>query len=126
MPGYVEGAIVEGAAAVVLDDLLAIPAVRRHLRTRPPSLQPAIEEAVTAIRQAARAYNAASASGSAEAPVAEIVQPFEKGITTREAARLLGLGERRARQLATGGMGRKVGRQWLLDAAAVEEYRRRT
>lgn len=130
MPGYVEGAaLVEGAAAHVLAELLAIPGVRHYLRGRPPELQGAIEEAVTAIRQAARAYEqaraSASAFGSAETALAEIVQPFEREIVTREAAALLGLTERRVRQLAAEGMGRRAGGRWLLDRTAVEEYRRR-
>lgn len=130
MPAYVEGAaLVEGVAAHVLAELLATPAARRYLRARPPSLQGAIEEAVTAIRQAACAYEAVlaptSGSGSAETPLAEIVRRFGEEITTGQAAVLLGVSERRARQLAAGGMGRKAGRTWLLDRAAVEEHRRR-
>lgn len=130
MPGYLQGAAyVEGVSAHVLAELLATPAARRYLRARPPALQGAIEEAVTAIRQAARTYEAmlapASVSGSAETPLAEIVQPFEREIGTREAAALLGVTERRVRQLAAGGMGRRVGGRWLLDRTEVEEHRRR-
>ena len=130
MSGYLrQAAYVEGVAAHVLAELLATPAARRYLRARPPALQGDIERAIVAIRQAAGAYQAtlgpASAGGSAETPLAEIVQPFDREITTSEAAVLLGVTERRVRQLAARGMGRKAGSQWLLDRTAVEERRRR-
>jgi excisionase family DNA binding protein len=128
--GYLrQAAYVDGVVAHVLAELLATPAARRYLRSRPATLQGDIERAIVAIRQAAGAYEKtlgpASADGSAETPLAEIVQPFDREITTREAAALLGVTERRVRQLAAGGMGRKAGSQWLLDRTAVEEYRRR-
>ncbi|MDX5565647.1 hypothetical protein PYK79_23185 [Streptomyces sp. ID05-04B] len=128
MSGYVRsGAIVEGAAAHVLADLLGTEAARRYLRQKPPALQGDIERAVTAIRRAALAYEATltpiSAAGSSETAFAEIVQPFEREITTGQAAALLGLTERRVRQLAAGGMGRRAGGRWLIDRTAVEEHR---
>ncbi|MFE7980597.1 helix-turn-helix domain-containing protein [Streptomyces cellulosae] len=131
MSGYVrDAAVVEGAAAHILAELLATPGVRRYLRSRPATLQRDIEQAVAAIRRAAVAYetalvSATSGTGNAETPGPEIVQPFDREITTGEAAALLGLSERRARQLAAGGMGRRAGGRWLLDRTAVEEYRRR-
>ncbi|MDT3724893.1 helix-turn-helix domain-containing protein [Streptomyces sp. DSM 41972] len=131
MSGYLRNAaVVEGAAAHILAELLATPGVRRYLRARPATLQRELEQTVAAIRRAAVAYeaglvSAASANGSAETPAAEIVQPFDREITTGEAAALLELTERRVRQLAASGMGRRAGGRWLLDRTAVEEYRRR-
>jgi hypothetical protein len=40
-----------------------------------------------------------------------------------QAAILLGLSARRVKQLAAGGVGQKIGREWLLDEAKVKALR---
>ena len=54
-----------------------------------------------------------------EAPASDSVV-----MDTAAAAGLLGLSERRVRQLAVGGLlvGRKVGRQWLIDEGSITAY----
>ena len=51
-----------------------------------------------------------------------------KPLTTAEAARELGVTGARIRQLAAGGelKGEKRGRDWMIDAASVEERKRKS
>ena len=51
-----------------------------------------------------------------------------KTLTTAEAARELGVSDARIRQLAAAGelKGEKRGRDWMIDAASVEERKRKT
>jgi len=49
------------------------------------------------------------------------VAPEDHWITTGEAARRLHKSERTARRIAEQGIGRRVGRQWLLPADAIPE-----
>ncbi|MFI7632423.1 helix-turn-helix domain-containing protein [Microbispora rosea] len=118
---YVEGALVSGFAAHVVDRLLA-----KHLpmllRSTPMSEEQraALVETRVAVALAADTWAIAAAA----TPVAAIgsSSPGDE-ISTAEAAALLGVKERRVRQLAEGGLGRKVGRVWVLDRAAVLAWR---
>ncbi len=57
--------------------------------------------------------------GNLPTPPAEAVVPSEHELTVTQAAAMLGVTTRRARQLAPLLGGRKAGGVWLLDAAAV-------
>lgn len=124
-PPYVEGALIEGFAAHVLDRVLArhLPA---YLGRFSAGQRAEVDAARTAIRRAADAYEQRpliAVSGSAETHGAETSADSAHEISTSEAAVILRITERRARQLAAGGMGRKVGRAWLLDRSLVLAYR---
>lgn len=119
-----DAALVSGFAAEVLDRMLAaylpkvLPALSGEQRAE-------VEATHAAVGWAAGRWQArpVSASGSAETRVTEIVAVSgHDEISTAEAARMLRLSERRVRQLAAGGMGRRVGRTWLLDRDQVELY----
>lgn len=121
---YVRGALVQGVSAHVLDRVLSSPNVARVLDSLPPWMRPEVEETRRAIHRAAGEYEVlpVAVDGSTEAPPAEIGPLSAHEISTYQAGILLGLGERRVRQLAAGGMGRRVGGRWLLDRSAVLAY----
>lgn len=123
-PGYVHGALVHGVSAHVLDRLLASPDVVRLFAAMPPWMRPELEATRRAVRVAAQEYEAlpTAGRGSAETPAAEVGPLSPHEISTYQASVLLGVGERRVRQLAAGGMGRQVGGRWLLDRSAVLAY----
>lgn len=129
---YVAGAVVAGVSAHVLDRILAQPNVAQVLRCLPSWMGPEVEATRRAIGRAAREYERlpVAVDGTAETPPVEVGPPSEReiGMFTNEAAALLALSERRVRQLAAGGMGRKAGGRWLLDrgAVAAEAARRRS
>lgn len=122
--GYVEGALVTGVSAHILDRVLASPNVANVLAGLPPWMRPEVEATRRAIRRAAREYEAlpVSAHGSAEAEVPEVGPALAHEITTTEASTLLALSERRIRQLAAEGMGRRQAGRWVLDRSAVLAY----
>jgi hypothetical protein len=124
MSGYVRGALVQGVSAHVLARVLASPNVAEVLRSLPPWMRPELDETCRAIRRAAHEYEqlAPAVDGSEETEIPEVAAPLGHEITTREAAVLLGLTERRARQLAAGGMGQRRGGRWVLDRSAVLAY----
>lgn len=123
-PGYVHGALVHGVSAHVFDRVLASPHVARILDELPGWMRPEVDAARRAIRLAAREYEALpiAVAGTAETPVPEVGPLSPHEIDTYQASVLLGLGERRVRQLAAGGMGRLVGGRWLLDRSVVLAY----
>lgn len=120
---WVEGAVASGFAAEVVACLLA---------RRLPKLMPAftVEQRVEvaafhrAVARAADRYRArpVSPGRNGETPVTEVVLSSRRDdeISTSEAAALLGVGVRRVQQYAKAGMGRRVGRLWLLDRGEVE------
>lgn len=126
-PTYVEGALVHGVSAHVLARILAGSNVAAALNSLPSWMRPEIDATCRAIRRAARAYEALppAGGGRAEAVAVDVGPPLPHEITTREAGALLGLGERRMRQLAAAGMGRRTGSRWLLDRSAVLAYAER-
>lgn len=128
-PPYVEGAaLIEGFAAHVLDRVLArhLPAV---LAVMPfsPEQRAEVDAARAAIQQAADRYEQRPLSAADDETALDVAavsaDSAHEWISTSEAAVMLGVQERRARQLAAAGMGRKVGRAWLLDRSAVLVYR---
>ncbi|WP_405924743.1 helix-turn-helix domain-containing protein [Streptomyces sp. NBC_00035] len=128
MSGYVGGALVDGVTAHVLDKVLASPHVSEVLRSLPPWMRDEVEAGRRAIRRAAREYEqlgVAAAEGRAETEIPEVAAPLGHEITTGEAAALLGLSERRVRQLAGDGMGQLRGGRWVLDRSAVLAYAER-
>jgi hypothetical protein len=121
-----DAAVVQGVSAHALDRILA-----RHL----PAVLPAMPEwmrvevlvAQDNIRRAAKAYESLpiAAGGSAETDEAEIDPEWtDDEISTEAAATLLGVSNRRARQLGAAGLGRKVGPVWVFDRARVLAERR--
>lgn len=121
------GALVDGVSAHVLDRVLRSPNVEQVLRSLPPWMRSELEATRRAIQRAARDYEArlVAVDGTAETEVPDVGAPLGHEITTREAAALLGLTERRVRQLAAGGMGRRRGGRWVLDRSAVLAYAER-
>ncbi|MEV6212137.1 hypothetical protein [Kitasatospora sp. NPDC051914] len=124
---YVEGAaLVSGVSAHVLDRLFASPNVMQTLDRimLPPDMRAELEATRRAIRRAALLYEALprAVNGSAETDVPEVEAPLPHEITTTEASTVLGLSERRMRQLAAEGMGRQLAGRWLLDRSAVLAY----
>jgi hypothetical protein len=128
--------VTDGLRAI--NRLAALRVVDRHLaRTLAPVLwslplwlRQAVEEYQAEIRLGAQIYESlpVAAGGNSETPDAEMPPSWmETEVGTREAAELLGVSARRARQLAAGGLGRKVGSVWVLDRALVvaEATRRR-
>ncbi|WP_431900227.1 helix-turn-helix domain-containing protein [Nonomuraea sp. bgisy101] len=122
---YVDGAVVDGFAAYCLDRILArhLPALLAHSNLS-PTQRAQLESVKADIRKASRRWEASitSADVSAETTSPEIT-PSSEWVNTEQAATLLGMTPRRARQLAAGGLGVKVRGTWLLDRAAVIEYR---
>jgi hypothetical protein len=121
VPYVASAALVSGPAAHVIDRLLA-----RYLPSLllPTWLIAEVESTRAAIRLAAREYEAlpVAASGTAATAVAEIEPALPCEISTADASGLLGLSERRTRQLGPL-LGRRVGRAWLFDRDAVLDYR---
>lgn len=118
------GAHIAGWSAFAVDAIL-----RRHGRPYLAAMGAAqraeVERTARAVHQAALHWRATSADGNAETAPPEVARPWGRDeITTAAAALMLGLSERRVRQLAAGweaaGIARKLGRAWLLDRAAVE------
>lgn len=128
---FVEGAVVTGWAAHVLNRLLARQALLAPLlkNSRLTAEQRAeLESVIRDIRKAARRWEASAISddSSYETPQTEIasLSPQEnRVVTVEQASILLGLGVRRTQQLAAGGLGVKVRGRYLLDAAVIDEYR---
>lgn len=127
---YVEGAaIVSGLPAHVIDRILAL-----HLSAVLGSLpfsqaqRQEIQAAKNAIHRAADRYiglPSVAAPGNTATKIEEVAASWSPDeITTAEAGELLGLTERRMRQLAACGMGRKAGHAWLLDRSMVLAYSR--
>ncbi|MGW6915560.1 helix-turn-helix domain-containing protein [Kitasatospora sp. NPDC054939] len=129
-PGYVEGALVTGVSAHVLDRILAAPHVSAVLASLPPWMRPEVDATRRAVRRAARAYEAlpTAADGNTELPPDAPGPQWEHEITTAEAGAILALSQRRIRQIAAAhdGMGRRTGGRWLLDRSAVLAYRERS
>jgi hypothetical protein len=113
-----DAALVDGTAAVIIAAVLKrhLPA---YLAALPVPVRRDVDQALDALQRAAAAHR--SASGKTETPSTPVdAGSDQQGLTTAEAAQMLGVGERRARQLAAAGLGRKVGPVWLLDPTAVQ------
>lgn len=98
-------------------DRAVVPALRASAEPVPADLSDFVE----ACRELARRRSSATgSSGDVEAPTG--AESADGEITTLEAATRLDVGERQVRNLCRSGRlrARKVGRSWLVDAAAVE------
>jgi len=122
-------AVIHGPAAWVIARILAAPNVRTLLLNLPAGwLRPyagEIADAVAAVHRAAAAWDTAapiSPTRNDETAPDEIEPPSAWSVST--AAAYLGLTERRVQQLAEQLGGRRIGRTWALDPAAVREYGR--
>lgn len=117
------GAFVHGRAAVGMAWLLRRAANRGDLAGLPEGVYEETLAAIQAVDLASMAWNrrTAAANGRTAAPAAPNRSPsIHATLTVDEAARMLKLSTRRARDLAAGGLGRKAGGSWLLDPAAVQ------
>jgi hypothetical protein len=125
---YVQGALVSGASAHVLDRVLRSPSVRRVLGNLPPFLRAEVEATARAIHMPAEVYEAlpVSSERSGETAICETAACWtpQEGVSTRQAAELLGVSRRSVQQLAAAGLGRWVAGRWQLDETAVREYGR--
>ncbi|MEU2625739.1 hypothetical protein [Kitasatospora sp. NPDC007106] len=108
----------------MLDRILASPNVAQVLRALPTWMHLEVDATRRAIRRAAHTYEALprAADGSAEVDAPEVGPGLPHEITTTEASTLLALSERRVRQLAAEGMGRRQAGRWFLDRSAVLAY----
>lgn len=137
VPFVQHAAVVHGRAAVGVAWLLERSVSRGDLEALPAAMRAEVVAAIEAVRLAGAAWsrrNVGAVSGadsgtsatragadgasSAHEPRGEVL-----GVT--ESAEILGVGVRRARDLAAGGLGEKVGGRWVLHRAAVEEERAR-
>lgn len=76
-------------------------------------------------RQPDRTAEPIAASGNSETRIEWDRAHSEDAMSVSEAAMILELGERQVRNLAASGLGRRVGKGWVLDRAAVEAERER-
>jgi excisionase family DNA binding protein len=124
---YVEGALVTGHAAHVMDRILRSPNVAAVLTNLPQPLRSEVLATASAISRAARAWERLplSPERSDETPLGEIEAlsvARSELLTTKQVAEQLGVSSRRVQQLAAGGLGSFVGRQWLFDQDVVRAY----
>lgn len=121
-------AIVHGRAAVGVAWLLRRAADRGDLASLPEAVRAETVAAIQAVDLASKAWarrqptaDATAVCGtSAARPPAGGSHSAGDVLTTAQAAQLLGVKERRARDLAASGLGRLVGGRWMLDRSAVE------
>jgi hypothetical protein len=119
---YVEAAVIDGWPAFAIARMLTR-SCGDEIADLPAHLRAPIEDATNALRHAGERW-ATSARGSAEAALPEAPVPLEHDedeVSTREAAHMLELSDRRIRQLAADGrlVGRQIQGRWVLDRGAV-------
>ncbi|WP_157884030.1 helix-turn-helix domain-containing protein [Arthrobacter alpinus] len=124
------GAHVSGGPAFIIANLIELTKVDDRLRGLPPELRAATLETLDDIRGAAAVWDRSRKGNQAPEvvgiqDVAVTVDALESFLTTAQAADVLGVSERRVRQLADVGTlaGRKLGRQWQLDPESVQARR---
>lgn len=125
---YVEGALVRGSSAWLLSRILASPGVAAVVNNSPQWVDRAeLAATIAAIHTAARRFDTTTAALEREdaAPLGAVMPQSAPGWTVRRAAAYLGLSHRRVQEIAAELGGRRVGRAWILDEAAVREYERR-
>ena len=119
-------AVVHGRAAIGVAWLLQRAVERGETASLPDAVRAETLAAIQAVDLASRAWvrrqpSAVSTSEfgtSAARPAADPASSTHE-ITTAEAAEMLGVGERRARDLAASGLGRRAGGRWMLNRARV-------
>lgn len=123
------GAHVAGGSAYVLAAILDGANVPGRLGGLPTELRAATLQTLDDIRGAAAIWDQERKEGRSvdNFPGAgeDPTHPLESFLTTAQAADILGIGDRRVRQLADTGTlaGRKLGRQWQLDPESVQARR---
>ena len=123
------GALVAGWSAFAIDAILRAtdetgrPRGARYAAAMNPQQRAEIEQTCRAIKAAAPQYDAASVTEATATPVSENSGESTGEIDTATVAAALGVGHRRACQLADGwaevGLARKVGRTWLISREAI-------
>lgn len=135
--GRVDGAYVTGIQAWLFYEVIDRHELHERLsRMTPPMRQEAVDF-FQALRDAAKQFDdnhqegltglvASSGSGTAEVTQTEVAGSSRHDhISLAEAAQLLGVSDRWARQLARDeGLGRKVGGRWVLSRTACMAFRR--
>lgn len=122
---YIDGgAVVSGFPAGYLAMLLRNVRASAEFRGLHPVAQAELSSTIDAIDLAAKVWRSrlpTSAAGSSETPSAEVgaSSPYEV-LSAEQVAAMLGVTDRRARQLGAGGLGRKVAGQWVFDRDEVE------
>lgn len=137
VPFITAAAVITGPGAVGVGYLLAYAQRRGGLAGLPEEVYAATMAAAQAIDLASRAYtrrvaDVGSRNGSSATPSgapaarsghdegAEVMTGAGDYLPVSAAADLLGVSARRARDLASGGLGTKVGGRWLLTRELVE------
>ncbi|MFY1703933.1 hypothetical protein ACN28G_19725 [Micromonospora sp. WMMA1923] len=127
MDRFVRGALVDGVSAHLLDRLLADARNVRLLAGLPSWMAVEFAPVREAIGRAAAEYlaRAVAVAGSAETvePVGVAASSPDDLLTCAQAAVLLGVSERRVRQLAARGLGSKHAGRWWLSGPLVETLR---
>ena len=128
-PFVESAALLSGPAALVVSRVLRSPHVVTVLANLSGWLHPyrsEITAAVQAVHRAAHAWESTPLAVEREDAIEAGAVDAESPWTTERAAALLQLSRRRTQELAAGGLlgGHRVGRQWILDEAAVREYQR--
>ncbi len=121
-------AIVHGRAAVGVAWLLQRAVNRGDLAGLPGGVHGDTVAAIQAVDLAARAWGrrtAAVTGRTAEPSAPDPSVSTHDTVTAAEAARVLRLSQRRVRDLAAAGLGRKAAGGWLLDRGAVEAEAKR-
>lgn len=121
-------AVVHGRAATGVAWLLQRAVERGETASLPDAVRAETLAAIQAVDLASRAWarrqttavSTADCGSSAARPAPDPAHSNDDLLTTAEAAEMLGVKERRARDLAASGLGRRVGGSWVLDRAAVE------
>lgn len=126
------GAHVSGWSAFVLDAILRVHGAP-YLRVMDPDQRRQIQRTAEALDRAALYWQEQQgcptcANASAQVAEDQSARPsWNDELSVPEAAGVLGVSPQRVRQLAVGwsaeGLARKVGRSWLVDAAAVALHR---
>ena len=123
-PYLLDVALVSGASARVLGPMLRRASTAGTFDSLPVDVRAQVEATVRAIeiagRGAAMRDRVAAVGMPTEPPVSVVGACSADDLSIDEAARVLGVGERRARQLAPA-LGRKVAGVWRIDRYLVEQ-----
>lgn len=119
---YVSGVLVDGYPAALLGVALRDLARRGYFDRVPADARAELLATIADLEKAGRAWSQ-RAAGSSETARPEVVSPSV--LSVDQAAALLGVSARRARQLAPSLGGRKTAGRWVFDRDAVAAERQR-
>ena len=116
------GVLLDPAECALVAGVLADGVHRR--RARGEAIGVELLAVLEEVEVLARAFRAASAPGNAELPQPDESDVDHDDVTTSEAAAVLGVSDRRVRQLITDDRlsGRKIRGAWFVPTAEVEKY----